>query len=340
MLRIIKPLVKLCLATVVVSVLASCSLLPKEEAELTPPLVKPAQENYSTAKVEKGTLTKAINGSGTFESLSTDIAQFTGQGGRIDKIMVKSGDQVKKGDVLAQLLLDGLDLQVKEQELALERAKYAHDQALGGDKQTLKITTLQLEIEQIKYDRIFAQFSSKQLVAHIDGQVVFAESLKAGDFIEPYQTLVIVADPTKLRIALRVENPNDIAEVDVGAAADVKVSDELVKGKVVQTPSSSPTTPNKELADKYAKTLYIELPVLPKEISIGQIADVKIITQQRDNVVKIPRGGLRSYMDRNFVRILEDGNRLREIDVEPGLVASTEVEIIKGLEEGQVIVLQ
>jgi multidrug efflux pump subunit AcrA (membrane-fusion protein) len=338
--RTIKQATALGLAIVLGSALAGCSLLPKEENVLKPPLVKPAQENYSTVNVEKGTIVKSINGSGTFESISMDVAQFTGQGGRVEKILVRSGDKVKKGDVLVQLILDGLDLQLKEQQLALEKAKYAYQQARNGDEQVLRIAGLQLEIEQIKYDRLSKQFNSKQLVSHIDGEVVFAETVKEGDFIEAYQTLVMVADPSKLRVALQVDSANDIRDVEVGVAADVTLNDDKVVGKVVQTPSSSPSTLNKELADKYAKTLYIEVPKMPQGAEIGSMVSVKIITQQRDQVIKIARSGLRSYLGRNFVRILEDGKRLREIDVEPGLVGSTEVEIVKGLEEGQVIVLQ
>jgi multidrug efflux pump subunit AcrA (membrane-fusion protein) len=338
--RTIKQATALGLAIVLGSALAGCSLLPKEEDALKPPLVKPAQENYSTVKVEKGTIVKSINGSGVFESIKTDLAQFTGQGGRIKEILVHSGDTVKKGDVLVQLILDGLDIQLKEQQLALEKAKYGYQQARDGDSQALRIAGLQLEIEQIKYDRLSKQFNSKQLVSNIDGEVVFAESLQEGDFVEAYQTLVVVADPSKLRIAIRVDNANDIREVEVGVPAELKLNNVDIVGKVVQTPSSSPETLNKDLAEKYSKTLYIEVAQLPKDAKIGSMVDVKIITQQRDNVVKIPRSGLRSYLGRNFVRTLEDGKRLREIDVEPGLVGSTEVEIVKGLEEGQVIVLQ
>jgi multidrug efflux pump subunit AcrA (membrane-fusion protein) len=338
--RTIKQAATLGLTLVLGGALAGCSLLPKEEEALKPPLVKPAQENYTTVKVEKGSIVKAISGSGSLESVHTDISQFTGQGGRIQEILVKSGDKVKKGDVLVQLILDGLDLQVKEQQLALEKAKYAYQQVRNGEDQAVKIAGLQLEIEQIKYDRLSKQLNSKQLVAGIDGQVIFTETLEEGDFVEAYQTLVVVADPTKLRIAIRVENANDIREVDVGAKADITLKEEKVIGKVVQTPSSSPDTLNKDLAEKYAKTLYIEVPTLPKEAEIGSMVDVKIITQQRDDVVKIPRSGLRSYLGRNFVRVLEDGKRLREIDVEPGLAGSTEVEIVKGLTEGQIIVMQ
>ncbi|MBW5447962.1 HlyD family efflux transporter periplasmic adaptor subunit [Cohnella sp. CFH 77786] len=330
----------LALLAVLSATLAGCSLLPKEENALKPPLVKPAQENYRTVKVERGTIVKQIKGIGSLESVSTYVAQFTGQGGRLQSIAVKSGDKVKKGDVLVQLIMDDLDLKLKEQELSLERAKLALRQAKAAGSGQLRIASLQLEIEQIKYDRLKEQLGGKQLRSNIDGQVIFVESLKEGDFVEPYQTLVTVADPTKLRVSLRVENAADIRDAEVGMSAEVTVRDAKVVGKVVQTPSSAPQTLNKDLQEKYGKTLYIEIPDLPKDAEIGSMADVAIVTQKKDNVLLIPRSGLRSYLGRNFVRVLEDGKRIRELDVEQGLTGSTTVEIVQGVEEGQDVILQ
>ncbi|WP_276355500.1 efflux RND transporter periplasmic adaptor subunit [Cohnella caldifontis] len=319
---------------------AGCSLLPKEESELKPPLVKPAQENYRTAKVEKGTIVKRIAGIGYLESVSTDIAQFTGNGGRIDSIPVQSGDMVKKGDVLVQLIMDGLDIQLKEQELALEKARLAWRQAREAGEDQQRVAELQMELEQMKYERLKQQFDSRILRAKIDGQVTFVESLKEGDPVEAYQTLVTVADPAKLRVALRVDNSADIKDAEVGMAAEVTLGKETVQGKVVQTPSSAPVTMNKDLADRYARTLYVDVAALPKEAEIGSSVEISIITQKKDNVLQIPRSGLRSYLGRTFVRVLEDGKRIREIDVEQGLTTSTSVEIMSGLEEGQDVILQ
>lgn len=323
-------------------VLSGCSLLPKEDEALAPPLVKPAQENYDTAKAEKGTITKSIQSTATWESVSTDVAMFEGQGGRIGEVLVSAGDKVKKGDVLIRLVTDDLDLQLKEQELVLERAKYARTQAQQGgqDAEAVRIAKLQVEVEQIKYDRLQDLYNSKQLVASMDGQVVFVEALKPGDVVDAYQTLVTIADPTKLRLAMSVEDSSDISNVEVGMAANVEAKDTKLIGKVVQTPSSSPQTLNKDLAEKYAKTLFINLDKIPDNAEIGSSANVEIVTQQKDNVVKIPRGGLRNNFGQSFVRILEDGNKLREVDVETGIIASTEVEITKGLEAGQTVVLQ
>lgn len=320
-----------------------CSLLPKEEEALKPPLVKPPRGNYTTVKAEVGDVVRTVNGSGKFESYASEVAQFKGQGGRIQSINVKAGDFVKKGDVLVQLNLDDLDLRVKEAELALERAKLAYKQAAKAaesDEQTLKIARLSLEIEQMKFERLAEQLKNKQLVATIDGKVTYAENLKEGDYVEPYQTLVIVSDPTQLRISLPVESGSDHSEVLVGIPVEITFNNNIYEGEVVQTPSSAPYTENKQLTERYAKTIYIELKQIPEDVEIGSSANIKIITQERKDVIKIPKSGLRSYLGRNFVRILEDGDKLREVDVQPGLSTSTEVEIIEGVEAGQEIVLQ
>lgn len=337
----LKPLLGWSFALLISVSLTGCSLLPAEEEALKPPLIKPAQENYRTVTVEKGTITQDINGSGSLESTHTEIAQFVGQGGRIAKMMVTSGSQVKKGDVLVQLNVDGLDIQLKEQELAVAKAKVSLKQAkLGDDSDALDIANLQMEIEMLKLERLMKTFNSKQLVAGMDGQVTFVEDLEEGDFVEAYQTLVIISDPSKLRVALRVEAGAEISGVDVGYPALVKFGSQELQGKVVQTPSSAPTTLNEQLQDRYSKTLFIEVPKVPSDASIGAFADVKIILQQRDDILKIPRSGVRSFLGRTFVRTLEEGNKIREIDVETGIKGSTEIEITKGLEEGAIVVLQ
>jgi RND family efflux transporter MFP subunit len=337
----LKPLLGWSFALLLSAALTGCSLLPAEEEALKPPLIKPAQENYRTVTVEKGTITQDINGSGSLESTHTEIAQFVGQGGRIAKMMVTSGSQVKKGDVLVQLNVDNLDIQLKEQELAVAKAKLSFKQAkLGEDSDALDIANLQMEIETLKLERLMKTFNSKQLVAGMDGQVTFVEDLEEGDFVEAYQTLVIISDPSKLRVALRVEAGAEISGVDVGYPALVKFGSQELQGKVVQTPSSAPTTLNEQLQDRYSKTLFIEVPKVPSDASIGAFADVKIILQQRDDILKIPRSGVRSFLGRTFVRTLEEGNKIREIDVETGIKGSTEIEITKGLEEGAIVVLQ
>jgi Membrane-fusion protein len=335
------------LSLVLAAAVSGCSLLPQEEEALAPPLVKPAKESYQTVNAEKGDIVVSINGSAYFESVHTEVAQFTGTGGRVQELLVSSGQEVKKGDVLVQLVMDDLDLQLKEQELALEKAKYNLKQVRTNpstEPEVLQMAILQTQIEQLKYDRLKDKYDNKQLVSAIDGVVTFVEDLKPGDYVDTYQTLVIVADPTQLRLTLGVDSSDNIKDVSVGFPAEVRVSRDgqssTFTGKVVQTPSSAPQTLNKDLAEKYARTLYIQPDKLPENVEIGMMADVTIVTKQKEDVVKIPRSGLRNSLGRTFVRTLVDGTKLREVDVEVGLTSSTQIEILNGLKEGDVVVLQ
>lgn len=325
------------------SVLTGCSLLPMEEEPLKPPLAKPVQEEYNTVKVATGTISRNVRGSGTFESTQTDLAQFTAQGGRVQEIFVKAGDTVKKGDLLIQLNVEGLDLQLKEAALALEKAKYAADQAKtnpGPNNQALRIAAMQMDIEQTKYDRLQQTFQNRQLRSKIDGQITFLENVKSGDLVSAYQTLAVVADKSQLRLTMKIDTVPEAKEVMVGMDAEIKISGGgTAPAKVVQTPSSAPPTAIKELADRHAKTLYLELTAPVQGITIGTFGEITIPLQKKDDVIKIPLSGLRSYLGRNFVQVLED-RRLREVDVETGIRSSTEVEISKGLTAGQEIVLQ
>ncbi|MDI4650004.1 efflux RND transporter periplasmic adaptor subunit [Cohnella hashimotonis] len=332
--------------------LAGCSLLPREEAALAPPLVKPAAENYQTVKAVKGPIDNALQLGGTFESLISDVAQFTGTGGRISKIDVTSGQMVKKGDPLAELVLDDLDLRVKEQEIALLRAKAELKSAdkQYGDKQdedsqsALRVATLQRDIEQMKYDRLRKQLDSKLLYAKIDGQVVFVEDLQPGDYVDAYQTIVKVANLTKMQLVTTGASAEQAGKAEIGFKAEVTFNgadnkEIKFEAKVSQTPASAPQTLNKQLAEKYASTLYFTVPKMPEGAELGQSVSIRIILQHKDDVIKIPRSGLRTTMGRNYVRVLQDG-KLREVDVEPGISAPTEVEIVTGLSEGDSVVLQ
>jgi multidrug efflux pump subunit AcrA (membrane-fusion protein) len=71
---------------------------------------------------------------------------------------------------------------------------------------------------------------------------------------------------------------------------------------------------------------------------VGDMAELKIFLQRQQNVLIIPKSGLRSYLDRKYVQVL-DGDRRKEVDVEVGMSTPTEVEIRRGLSEGDQIVL-
>lgn len=329
----------LLLACCLLLFLSGCSLIPKEEDSLAPPLVKPTKPNLQTAEAEIGTVAMEVNGVASFEPVHMEYYRLKGDGGKVKKIYVQQGDIVKKGTPLIDLDLENGDLDLKYKELAYQKTLMAMDQAKQSqDKDQMKISLLELQIAEIELDKAREKLKNKQLIAGMDGKVIFIEDIKAGDMAKNDLELVGVADMSQMRLAYAGDEKS-IRDVVVGMKAVVKYGSEKMEGTIVQTPSSAPPVNNQELEEKYSRTLYINLPKLPKGVTFGDMADVTITTEKKDNVVKIPKRGLRSYMGTDSVQVLE-GESVKQVNVEVGIETGTEVEIIKGLKAGQKIILQ
>ena len=91
-----------------------------------------ATTGNETVKVERGTLRVNVNGSGTVQPEQSAALNF-GSNGTVDKVLVKEGQAVKKGDILATLDSSDLDQQVLQMEANLETAQARLEQAKTGN---------------------------------------------------------------------------------------------------------------------------------------------------------------------------------------------------------------
>lgn len=323
------------------SVAASgCSLLPSAEQPLKPPLAKPAEARIVTTEPTVGTIERALSGTAIFESVRMAQHRFTESGGRVEEVLVRSGDEVKAGDALLRLDTGTLRMTLLQRRLEVEKKKLALDEAKAtGDARRVKIAELELEIANMGLDSIEDTFANRELRAAIDGVVTFAADLEPGDIVEEYQTLFTVSDPKEMRLAYGVSSSGAVSDAQVGMSADIEYKDKTYVGKVAQTPGSAPFEEDERLRERYAKTLYIEVEGLPAEAKIGESASVRIITAKSENTLILPKSGVRKLFGRTFVQVLEGESR-REIDVETGIETATDVEIVNGLEPGAKVVLQ
>jgi multidrug efflux pump subunit AcrA (membrane-fusion protein) len=318
--------------------LAGCSLLPEEEQSLEPPLLKPVQENYELYEVKTGSITKSLTALATFSSSVSHQLYYKESGSRLLAIQVKRGDTVKKGDIVATLEKGDLESRIRLQQFNLEKAGIALLQVKpSGDSQTVRLREIDVEVAQFQLRLLQEQLDKTRLVADMDGIVTFLSDTQPGQQVAAYVPLVSLADPTQVQLVYDAQNSADLAGVRVGMVAEVKINSGMVKGKVTQTPSSAPLSDNKELSDLNSKRLVIGFDK-DFQASIGESAYIEIVTEKKENVLVIPRGGLRSYLGRNYVQVLE-GEARKEVDVEIGMNTATEIEIVKGLKEGQQIIM-
>ncbi|WP_245581008.1 efflux RND transporter periplasmic adaptor subunit [Paenibacillus ginsengihumi] len=327
----------LCLAAVA----GGCSLLPVEEEELAPPLVQPVQETLTLYEVKRANIAKQITGVATFASDKMDYLYFTESGGRLVSMNVKLNDTVKAGDIIATTDTDDLETKIRLQEIAIEKLKLTLQQEIsekGAEDPAFRSKLYDLESAQIQLESLQKQLDKSRLVATVSGIVTYIDPIQPGEEVDAYKQIVTISDPKQMKLIYTAASQNDLAGVEINMDVEVKIKDQVLTGKVVQTPMTAPPNNNKAIEERNAKSLIIDVKGLPEDVTIGSQADITIVTEKRDNVIVIPRAGLRSYMDRDYVHVL-DGDSRKEVDVEKGIVAATEVEIRQGLNEGQKIIL-
>ena len=101
-------------------VLASCSLFPAEEETLAPPLVEPGEISYRTAQATIGYIEDSIKKTAYFVPVLDRDHFFSARAGRLKAIHVKPGDTVKAGDIIAELLTDGIEKEIEYQKLTVD----------------------------------------------------------------------------------------------------------------------------------------------------------------------------------------------------------------------------
>jgi RND family efflux transporter MFP subunit len=320
--------------------LSGCSLLPREETALKPPLIQPVQEKLDLVDVTRGNIQTSLKGTAIFVSSNVKTLSFTESGGQLKSVNVKLGQEVKAGDLLAELELEDLALQVRQQKLSVERVQLLYSEAVqdGVSGIVKRLKEIDLEREQMSLQAMESKLNKSQLFSPISGTVIYVDSIKTGDRVNAFQTIVTVADPSSMQLTYAASDAKGVLGVEAGMPVSLKYKGKDYTGKVLQSPSSAPVSTDKAKADSNAVTIVMGIDNPPEGIQIGHSADMIIDLQKRENVIVLPRKAIRSYMGRNYVQIA-DGERKKEVDVEVGLTTPTEVEIVKGLEKGQQVIL-
>src|SRR5271157_7587 len=89
---------------------------------VAPSSANPSTASLTTATVTRGTLAATVNSAGNITALQAVALNFQ-QAGTVQKIDVKVGDQVKAGQVMAELAATNLKLQVQNAQLSLQQAQ-------------------------------------------------------------------------------------------------------------------------------------------------------------------------------------------------------------------------
>ncbi len=311
-----------------------CSLLPVEEEELAPPLMQPAKIEYKTEPAQRGDLVQQLRLSGTLVPEAQESLSFEEQGGRLKEKHVRMGQSVKAGDLLAELDTGDLDFQIAMQEIEVEKTRLNLNQvrSANADYNVVRRAQLDLQQQEMRLEKLEKQLEAARIVAPFDGEVTYIISTSVGEYIAAFQIVAKVADITQLVL---VTTSDKASELPLGGEVVLEFQKKEYRGEIVANPSSLFNDPDERLR----KAAIIELPDgLPDKAAMGSDFRITYVQDSREDVIILPRKQINLMSGRRYVNVLVDGIRT-EKDVEIGLMTDTDAEIVKGLDEGDMVIV-
>lgn len=179
-----------------------------------------------------------------------------------------------------------------------------------------------------------ASIAENAVISPVDG-IVTELSAKVGESASAAKPVVTVMSDARLEIEANVPEA-DIAKVAVGNEARVTLdaySGETFAAHVIYV------APAETLTEGVATyKVKLQLDKDDARFKPGMSADLDIATQTRENVILLPQRAVISKSDKKVVRI-PDGDSTREIEVRTGIRGvDGMIEIIAGVQEGEVVV--
>lgn len=265
------------------------------------------------------------------------------QGGVVTKILVKEGDYVTKGQVLAELDADVLKQQMKDLENRLAfatdiftRQKTLWDQKIGSEVQYLKAKN-DMESAQNGINTLQDQIKMSVITAPINGNVEDIP-IKVGQMSSS-------ASPIPAFRIVNFSKAKALADVGEAYSAKVKTGDPV---KIFLPDFNEELEQRVTFASKYINPtnrtflVEVELPVNNITYRANMIAVLRIKDYDNPATICIPQNYIQNSRDEGqfvFIASEENGKKIaRKRIVVPFISFNGLTEIVSGLNEGDRII--
>src|SRR5258708_11111254 len=288
--------------------------------------------------------------------------------GRVIKSTTEIGDAVKEGDVLVQIDTGDLDLEIEHSindmeslkkrvslgstsQVELDNAKdllknytRLHEKGnlptadLERQERAVKAIEQRIALEDVSNQQSIEGFenlikSKKRLrekmtiISPMNGTIskVFAHK---GDLIGAAFPIATIVSPTRI-VEAKISEEN-FAGIKIGQQATVRLTgyDTQYEAKVSKIlPTADPDT------QRYV--VHLDVKIEPQLLVPGITGEVSIVIDERNAQTVVPRRALQG----NYVYVV-NGGRIELRQIEKGYVALNKVEILKGLKEGDLVIVE
>ena len=263
------------------------------------------------------------------------VAKVSGQ---VVKLPAEEGMRVREGQLLAQLDEAELRIELLQAKVKMETDKSAFERAKSMleknliSEETFETTRLQYENSKAAYEaaRLRVQYTS--IVSPIEG-IVTQRNIELGQRVNVNQVLFRVADFSPLRARIYVPE-KDMGRIYEGQSAIITADalpGEQFEGVVrMVSPVVDPTNGTVKVT--------IDIKNSRGRLKPGMFASVYITTDKHSNTLLMPKRALllESQTDQVFVY---DNGIARKRTLKLGFVSGDTVEVLEGLNEGDLVVV-
>jgi Cu(I)/Ag(I) efflux system membrane fusion protein len=256
--------------------------------------------------------------------------------GRIDKLYFKNaGDYIKKGDRLYDLYSEALNNAKQEYILAIEKEKVL-DRSIIDFKQLIESSKNKLLLWGMNADQIALLGSKKEsspittFYSPASGTITSFESHE-GEYISEGGTILRLADLSNLWAQAQVYT-SQLSEIDAKGNAVVQIPDlgKEIPGRIeLVNPEINP--------DTRINLIRVAISNKGDELKPGMPAYVTINNRQ-SNVLSLPADAIIRNEKNSLVWLQTGKNTYKSVLVETGKEGNDQIEIRKGLKEGDIIV--
>jgi RND family efflux transporter MFP subunit len=227
-----------------------------------------------------------------------------------------------------------IDAQTK---LALTLSGTENNRELTLKENDVELAQIALEEAKLGIQDLEQSIDDARLIAPFDG-VVISLGVSDGKSVDAYTVYAVVADLTQLEISADLSS-DDTVDLEVGmqvTAVLANLPGEVFNGQIRRLPYTGTSSASSEDEDK---TTRITLDVNPLDVGldVGDLMRITVVLEQKDSVLWVPPQAIRTFEGRNFV-VVQDGDFQARVDVKIGIEAEDRVEILEGLEEGQIVI--
>lgn len=323
--------------------------------------------SYQFGVAEVGNVEKTVRITCTYRQVDEQEVAFQMSGRLVDRVYVKEGDSVKKGDLLAELSSRDLERRIEDLEYSIARnelllgyvdinenyaisalwVNYLNYSGMSeNEKKNLdnNIARIQqtyryqredysdaLAADRAELAQLKKELSSSRVYAAMDGVVYDLKDDLEGSTSRLGEVVMMVMDTSER-----------LFETKVPDAANLFTEGELISMHVSYSSASGQYELMPWHMEDWGETQLFVVYDGPEggAPEVGLTGTMQVIEDRREGVLTVPRPAVFSAEERRYVYVLgTDG--MREVRwVETGLYGDDTVEILSGLAEGERVILK